>query len=100
MEHENQVLEGVLTTIDFNDKERFPDHVLEDLIKHFSEYKSGNEYLDDLDILGRAYEYLIRQFADDLGKKGGEFYTPRQVVKLLVEILDPKPNKRVCDFCI
>jgi len=99
LEQENQVLEGVLTTIDFNDKDRLPDHVLEELIQHFSDYHLGNHELEDPDILGRAYEYLIREFADDAGKKGGEFYTPRQVVKLLVEILDPQPGMRVYDPC-
>lgn len=99
LEHQNQVLEGVLTTIDFNDKERLPDNVLEELVNHYSDFDLGNKDLDDPDILGRAYEYLIRQFADDAGKKGGEFYTPRQVVKLLVEILNPQPKMRVYDPC-
>jgi len=99
LENENPVLEGVLASIDFNDKERLPDNVLEKLINHFSTYRLRNEDLEDPDILGRAYEYLIRQFADDAGKKGGEFYTPRQVVKLIVEILDPEPGMRVYDPC-
>ena len=43
-------------------------------------------------MLGDAYEYLIYQFADDAGKKGGEFYTPRSVVRLIVELLQPKPQ--------
>ncbi|WP_201741541.1 N-6 DNA methylase [Salinigranum halophilum] len=55
--------------------------------------------LEDPDIFGRAYEYLIRQFADDAGKKGGEFYTPREVVQLLVECVDPEPGHRVYDPC-
>ena len=49
------------------------------------------------DLLGRAYEYLIEQFADDAGKKGGEFYTPRMVVKLIVELLAPTERMRICD---
>jgi type I restriction enzyme M protein len=48
-------------------------------------------------LLGRAYEYLIEKFADDAGKKGGEFYTPRMVVRLIVEILQPAPGMRICD---
>ncbi|ACL69202.1 type I restriction-modification system subunit M [Halothermothrix orenii] len=99
LEEHNKMLEGVLAPIDFNDKERLPDHVLEELIQHFSKYSLKNRDLEDPDILGRAYEYLIRQFADDAGKKGGEFYTPRQVVKLLVEILDPRPGMSVYDPC-
>jgi type I restriction enzyme M protein len=99
LEEENELLEGVLVSIDFNDKERLPDHVLDELVQHFSQYRLRNEDLEDPDLLGRAYEYLIRQFADDAGKKGGEFYTPRQVVRLLVEILDPRPGMRVYDPC-
>ena len=99
LEEENEMLEGVLVNIDFNDKERLPDHVLDELIQHFSTYTLSNEKLEDPDILGTAYEYLIKQFADDAGKKGGEFYTPQEVVKLLVEILDPQPGMRVHDPC-
>jgi len=90
-------LEGVLSTIDFNDKDRLPDEILSKLITHFSNISLRNDNLSDPDILGRAYEYLIAQFADDAGKKGGEFYTPKEVVKLLVEILDPQERMRICD---
>jgi type I restriction enzyme M protein len=48
-------------------------------------------------MLGRAYEYLIEKFADDAGKKGGEFYTPKMVVELIVELLQPKEGMRICD---
>ncbi|MHA1232176.1 MAG: HsdM family class I SAM-dependent methyltransferase [Candidatus Helarchaeota archaeon] len=48
-------------------------------------------------MLGRAYEYLIKQFADDAGKKGGEFYTPQGVVKLLFCIVGPQERMRICD---
>ncbi len=100
LEDENDNIENkVLTSTDFNDKDRLPDDVLEELIVHFSKKRFRNEDLADPDIFGRAYEYLIRQFADDAGKKGGEFYTPREVVKLLVEVLDPKPGMRVYDPC-
>jgi type I restriction enzyme M protein len=70
---------------------------LEKLIQHYTDLKLDNDHLADPDLLGRAYEYLIRQFADDAGKKGGEFYTPREVVQLLVRILDPKEGQRVYD---
>ncbi|TYB30737.1 MAG: type I restriction-modification system subunit M [Candidatus Mcinerneyibacterium aminivorans] len=100
LEQENpKLLEGVLTPIDFNNKERLPDSTLEKLIQHFSKYSLKNKDLEDPDILGRAYEYLINKFADDAGKKGGEFYTPQNVVKLLVEVLDPKPKMRIHDPC-
>ena len=48
-------------------------------------------------VLGDAYEYLINRFADDAGKKGGEFYTPRSVVRLIVELLQPREAMRICD---
>lgn len=100
IEDENDNIEnGVLTSIDFNDKERLPDPVLEELVTHFSKKRFRNEDLKDPDIFGRAYEYLIRQFADDAGKKGGEFYTPREVVQVLVQCLDPQPGMRVYDPC-
>lgn len=100
VEDENDHIENrVLTSIDFNDKERLPDAVLEELVTHFSKKRFRNEDLEDPDIFGRAYEYLIRKFADDAGKKGGEFYTPREVVRIIVEVLNPEPGHRVYDPC-
>jgi len=92
-----EMLEGVLSTVDFNDKDRLPDVTLTALIAHFSNIQLANKDLETPDILGDAYEYLIAQFADDAGKKGGEFYTPKEVVTLLVEILNPKEKMRICD---
>lgn len=97
LEEHNRVLEGVLSATDFNDKDRLPDVTLSKLIIHFSKVRLRNEDLTEPDILGRAYEYLIAQFADDAGKKGGEFYTPKEVVTLLVKILDPQEGMYVCD---
>lgn len=100
VEDENDsIADRVLTTVDFNDKERLSDQVLDRLVTHFSKHRYRNADLDDPDIFGRAYEYLIRQFADDAGKKGGEFYTPRGVVRLIVECVDPQPGERVYDPC-
>jgi Type I restriction-modification system methyltransferase subunit len=100
VEDENDAISNrVLTSIDFNNKERLPDNVLDKLVTHFSKHRYRNADLDDPDIFGRAYEYLIRQFADDAGKKGGEFYTPRKVVQLIVECVDPEPGHRVYDPC-
>jgi len=92
-----ETLEGVLSAVDFNDKDRLPDVTLSALIAHFSSLPLANKDLENPDILGDAYEYLIGQFADDAGKKGGEFYTPKEVVTLLVEILDPREKMRICD---
>ena len=90
-------LEGVLSTVDFNDKDRLPDQILSQLISHFSKYRLRNEDLEKPDILGDAYEYLLERFASSAGKKGGEFYTPKEVVELLVNLLDPKEGMRICD---
>ncbi len=97
LEEHNRSLERVLSATDFNDKERLPDSTLSKLIIHFSKLRLRNEDLSEPDILGRAYEYLIAQFADDAGKKGGEFYTPKEVVTLLVDILDPREGMYICD---
>ena len=73
------------------------DATLQRLLRHFNQYKLGNEDLYKADMLGDAYEYLIKQFADDAGKKGGEFYTPKAVVQLVVELIDPQPGHSVYD---
>ncbi len=90
LEEHNQALAGVLTHIDFNrqvGRSRIPDVKLRELIKHFSRYRLRNEDFVFPDLLGAAYEYLIAEFADFAGKKGSEFYTPREVVQLMVRLL-------------
>jgi len=89
-------LDGILDRIDFNDRELLSDAVLSDLVQHFNKISLNNTNVTG-DVLGQAYEYLIEQFADDAGKKGGEFYTPAMVVKLLVKILSPKELESVYD---
>lgn len=102
LEDANPAIEGVLVNIDFNSESRLGDPknkevVLAGLIDHFSRINLANRSLSEPDMLGRAYEYLIEYFADDAGKKGGEFYTPHQVVNLIVQLLDPEPGMRICD---
>lgn len=102
IEDSNPSLEGVLANIDFNSESRLGDAknregVLARLIDHFSRLDLTNASLSEPDMLGRAYEYLIDKFADDAGKKGGEFYTPHPVVRLIVELLDPQPGMRISD---
>ena len=102
LEDVNPALEGVLAGIDFNDERKLGDtrqrdSILSRLVQHFSKIVLRNDNLSEPDLLGRAYEYLIERFADDAGKKGGEFYTPHQVVKLMVEILEPQEGMRICD---
>ena len=97
IEEHNQSLEGVLVSIDFNIKNKLSDKKLQDLLSHFSKHRLRNEDFESPDLLGSAYEYLIKQFADSAGKKGGEFYTPSEVVWLLVSLLKPTSGMKIYD---
>jgi type I restriction enzyme M protein len=102
LEEHNPALEGVVQHIDFTrtvGQSRIPDRKLRDLIAHFSKYRLRNEDFEFPDLLGAAYEYLIGEFADSAGKKGGEFYTPRSVVRMMVELVEPKAGMSVYDPC-
>lgn len=98
-----EALSGVLKTIDFNktggsNKQRLmSDEKLRDLIAEFDKLELADSNLEFPDVLGAAYEYLIKYFADSAGKKGGEFYTPYEVVRLLVELLEPIDGMSVYD---
>ena len=59
-----------------------------------------NEDFEFPDLFGSSYEYLIKYFADSAGKKGGEFYTPSEVVRLLVNIIEPQQHMMVYDPCV
>jgi type I restriction enzyme M protein len=96
IEDANLRLRGVFGDIDFANQERFPDARLEALLAHFEKHRLRNADVP-ADMLGDAYMYLIKQFADSAGKSGGEFYTPRQVVRLIVECLEPKPGMSIYD---
>lgn len=76
---------------------RITDEDLRDLIKEFNRVRLTDDNLEFPDLLGAAYEYLIKFFADSAGKKGGEFYTPTEVVKLLVNILEPASDSTIYD---
>lgn len=102
LEEENTGLEGVLHHIDFNrtvGKSKIPDKRLRQLIDHFNKVQLRNEDFEFPDLLGAAYEYLIGEFADSAGKKGGEFYTPRSVVRMMVRIAAPEEGMRIYDPC-
>jgi type I restriction enzyme M protein len=102
LEEENTGLEGVLHHIDFMrkvGKSTIPDKRLRQLIDHFNRYRLRNDDFEFPDLLGAAYEYLIGEFADSAGKKGGEFYTPRAVVRMMVRIAKPQEGMRVYDPC-
>ena len=98
IEEYNSPLEGVLVSIDFNIKNKLSDKKLRDLLSHFSLYRLRTADFERPDLLGTAYEYLIKMFADSAGKKGGEFYTPSEVVQLLVSCSSPC-GAVICVWC-
>ena len=89
-------LYGVFGDAQWTNKDRLPDSLLKDLIEHFSALHLGNKQAAS-DIIGDAYEYLIKQFADATNNKAGEFYTPRSVVRLMVDILAPQEGETIYD---
>lgn len=89
-------LYGIFGDAQWTNKERLSDALLRDLIEHFSRVNLGNQ-VAQADILGQSYEYLIKKFADLTNKKAGEFYTPRSVVRLMVNILDPREGESIYD---
>jgi type I restriction enzyme M protein len=94
------VLEDVLEHINFNRKvgqRTLDDDTLVGFIQVFEKIPLKDENFEFPDLLGAAYEYLIKYFADSAGKKAGEFYTPAEVVRTMVEIVDPKPGMSVYD---
>ena len=97
IEEINPQLEGVMTAVHFGDSEKLPDNLLSRLLQHFNKYSLANADLENPDILGNAYEYLIREFAGDAGKAGGEFYTPKEVVKLVVGLIKPEAGNSIYD---
>lgn len=97
IEQANQgLLYGIFGDAQWSNKNKLSDRLLIDLIEHFSQYVLSNSLVDP-DILGQAYEYLIKHFADLTNKKAGEFYTPRSVVHLLGLILDPHEGESIYD---
>ena len=92
-------LYGVLSVFSaqkWTDKKNLSDSKIRDLLEHLSTRRLGNKDYP-ADLMGDAYEVLLKKFADDSKAKAGEFYTPRPVVNLLIRILDPKPGETVYD---
>jgi type I restriction enzyme M protein len=89
-------LDKIFDDLDFANSDRFPNETLQRLINHFSKHKFGENYYSS-DVLGDAYEYLIQQFASGAGKKGGEFYSPREVERVIMQILKPHPKDHILD---
>ena len=100
-------LDGVLAGTNWNDESKLGspanrERIIRGLLNHFDGLDLRDENLrEDAagggNVLGDSYEYLINRFADDAGKKGGEFYTPRPVVRLIIELLQPREGMRICD---
>ena len=93
-----EMLQDVLKHINFNKKigqRTLDDDTLANFIQNFEKIPLRDENFEFPDLLGAAYEYLIKYFADSAGKKAGEFYTPADVVRTLVEIVDPQPGMSV-----
>jgi len=97
IETEVPKLSGVLTNTKYNDKKKYPDDKLRKLVAHFNELPLQNKNLEKEDLFGDAYEYLLETFADETKKKGGEFFTPREIVQLLVNITKPKEGMKISD---
>lgn len=95
-------LDGVLSYVDFNpasSRTKLSPPVLQALIDHFDLYPLSNDDFEFPDLLGHAYEYLIGEFADEGGKKGGQFYTPRSVIRMMNRLVKPQEGMSVYDPC-
>jgi type I restriction enzyme M protein len=97
IERENKDLEGVLTNTRYNDKKKFPDDKLRELVSHFNYLRLRNADLEKEDIFGDAYENLLEEFADQSKKGGEESFTPKEIVNLVVKLVDPKEGMKICD---
>ena len=95
----NAQLQGVINRVDFLEFARNQENreLLRQLVELFNKYDLGGEGVSP-DVLGDAYEHILMKFAPEKAKEG-EIYTPREVIKLMVEILDPKPGESVYDPC-
>ncbi len=109
LEGQNSKLNGLFDQLDFNriggsrttsEAAKLVDQRLKLLIAHFGRIRLRTDDLAFPDLIGAAYEYLIKQFADSAGRKGGEFYTPRAVVRMMVELLAPRQGMRIYDPCV
>ncbi len=99
---ENPKLSGAIDIVDFNataaGQRIITDDSLKTLIGVLGKHRLGLSDVEP-DIIGRAYEYLLRKFAEGSGQSAGEFYTPREVAILMAQILDPKPGEDIYDPC-
>jgi type I restriction enzyme M protein len=103
LSEDNESLQHVLDHISFmrtqGNKRVVSDEACKELVRHLSRYRLRNEDFQFSDLLGSAYEFLINMFAESAGKKGGDFYTPRDVIRLMVRMLNPTPGMKIYDPC-
>ena len=95
-------LKDVFRNVDYNSESRLGttkkrNHVLKNLLEDFNKLDLRPSHLSGNDVIGDSYEFLIGRFADDAGKKAGEFYTPKEVSILLAKLVAPKATERICD---
>ncbi|MEV4455787.1 class I SAM-dependent DNA methyltransferase [Microbispora sp. NPDC049633] len=109
LEGQNSKLRGLFDHLDFNriggsgaaaTAAKLADQRLKLLIAHFGRVRLRTDDFEFPDLIGAAYEYLIKEFADSAGRKGGEFYTPRDVVRMMVELVRPRQGMRIYDPCV
>src|SRR5215207_982813 len=91
-----ETLGGIFGGAQWADKSRLPESALTAVLDVFDSLRLDPESVPH-DLLGNAYEYLLKNFADESGKKAGEFFTPRSVVRVMAEILDAKDGESICD---
>ena len=96
IEKANDRLDGIFGDAPWTNKDRLSDETLIDLIEHFSSQTLSRQRVSE-DLLGQAYEYLIKKFADDSGHTAAEFYTNRTVVHLMTALLQPQPTESIYD---
>ncbi|MGS2642474.1 N-6 DNA methylase [Streptosporangium sp. G12] len=109
LEVQNSKLRGLFDHLDFNriggsgataTAAKLADQRLQLLIAHFGRVRLRTDDFEFPDLIGAAYEYLIKEFADSAGRKGGEFYTPRDVVRMMIELVRPRQGMRIYDPCV
>ncbi|WP_413103395.1 N-6 DNA methylase [Streptomyces sp. Inha503] len=109
LERDNNALRGLFHHLNFNrigggagstSSASLADRRLAALIGHFGSIRLRGEDFEFPDMIGAAYEYLLKDFADTAGSKGGEFYTPRAVVRMMVELARPMGDQKIYDPCV
>lgn len=101
--NEKKIEGGILSSINFTakiGKNPIPNERIKEFVDHFDKFRLRDEDFEFSDLMGAAYEFLIKYFADSAGKKGGEFYTPSEVVNLITKILRPEEGMEIYDGAV